>query len=462
MKNFKIKNPISIFRIREYLGFKFLFFSEKLSFIRGYYYSLVDFIQGNKNIFFVHHVLNKLYNERIISVNGVFEARYELGNSVFYDVYIRNYDGMLFSRGTSKNKEEAYAKALGEIFERQSTQLPLNEKEIIYMNIKEMRESGKVFVDPNIYNKPSSAQIQLFKNYHFDDHTIFGWVEVKNFYTNKNIFILAQDAYWSYFRLNGEPRVTNMSTNGCAGGYSVEEATKSAFYEIVQRDTFFKYWYFNKSPKKILSETLPKDSEAMSVVRDLQKKYFIIEILDMTDEAGIPTIVCVLYKDTTGWFIGASTADKKIHAIERAIQEAFSVYMWFYQTIYREGYNVDTFKSTEPLFDFLDTRITDSERCILWGSKWFKDRQDHFLIEGEGVVFEESSTNKKFALKEFIKNKYGDTYINVIKNELLDEYNYFAVKAIAPSAYSLFLIEHETLPVKNGIYPQNSSIHPFP
>ena len=423
----------------------------------------LEFLFKNKLTKFALFVVEELVERKILAPQSIQAFSFNFKTTIFYDFYLKNYDGRTYSRGFSTDINEAFAKALGEVFERQFTEFPKKNEHILYTSLKDLEKYGEIFVDPRRYPQPTEKQLVAFPGkFEYKEDGIFGWVKVKSLSTGSSIYALAQDAYWGFNYINNEPFLTTPGTSGCGGGYTQEQALNSAMLEILQRDTFFRYWYFNKKPEKIDLESISATGSAGEMLNNLKYEGFTVYLLDMTPLAGIPTITAVIQRENTGWFVGASSSFSKEKSILRALEEAFSIYMWTFQQAKNGSYEIADFIETPSKDDFLDERINPRTRCLLWGSKFYADLQNKFLIEGDFISFKEESINQSFNLKDFLMEKFGEGYVMEAENEVLDLYNYHAVKVFFPKAYRLVLNEKYSRSVFNNVYPQNVAPHPFP
>lgn len=459
-----MKNKSSLLRtLKENLNQRFLFIPQTYSFVTLYLEISLEFLFRDKLTKLAFFTAEELIERKVLAPQTIQGFKFNFKTTTFHDFYLKNYDGRSYSRGFSTDINEAFAKALGEVFERQFTEFPKKNDDILYSSLKDLEKGGDFFVDPRTYPQPTEKQSALFsEKFEYKEDVIFAWVRVKNLSNNSFVYALAQDAHWGFDYVKDEPSLTTPGTSGCGGGYTQEQALNSAMLEILQRDTFFRYWYFNKKPEKIDLESIPTESSAAEMVNNLRNEGFTVHILDMTSVAGIPTITAVIQRDGTGWFVGASSSLLKEKSILRALEEAFSIYMWTFQQAKNGSYEIADFIETPSKDDFLDERINSRRRCLLWGSKFYADLQNKFLVEGDPVPFKEESINKNFNLKDFLIEKFGEGYAMEAESEVLEVYNYHAVKVFFPKAYRLVLNEKYSRSVLNNVYPQNVSPHPFP
>ncbi len=465
-----MKNKNLILRnLKENLHQKFLFIPHNKTFVGNYIDICLEFFFRKKLTRLAVGVVDELIEKKVLAPQVPKVFRFDFEGATFYDIYLKNYDGRTYSRGFSTDIHEACAKALGEVFERQFTEFrdDENNRTILYSSMRDLQQKKVSFVDPREYAQPVEQQRKVFsKIFTYNENEVFAWVQAKKLSEDaldaEGIYISAQDAYWGFGYSRKEPNITSHGTSGCGGGYTYTQALESALLEVLHRDTFFRYWYFNKKPYQIDIHTIPDTGKTALFLKRLKEEGFTVHLLDMTETAGLPTITAVIQRENTGWFIGASSSRSKEGACHRALQEAFSIYMWTFQQAKYGKYDVNEFLDSPVRGGFIDERITGRERCLLWGSKYYLEEQDQFLVQGKVIPFEEVIIPKDCNIQSCMVQKFGEGYVVEAHNEILETYNYYSVKVIFPKVYRLFLVEKYARPLLQGNYPQNNTPHPFP
>ncbi len=124
--------------------------------------------------------------------------------------------------------------------------VPTDEK-IVYKSYKELRDEKKSSLNICNLSVATEQQKETFPDMVWDEDSVFGWITANNFYTKELVYVPAQMAYWGYKRPASEPNLSEINTNGLGAGYSDEEAILSGMGELIQRHSFFTYWY-TKNP----------------------------------------------------------------------------------------------------------------------------------------------------------------------------------------------------------------------
>lgn len=450
--------------IKKILNIPFRFICQNSNFFSEYANCLHEVLYRSEKSPLLDTILKELVAERCIAEDGVKHSVTDFAGVTVHDVYIRNYDGRVYARGTSTNMMEAYAKALGEIFERQSFDHTLQtDSQTTKATEKELQASGVPFIPLTEYFEPTEAQVHTFPGlFNTSEDTIFSWTDCVHMSTQRITKALTQDAFWGATTFLNEPSMSHGSTHGCGGGYTEQEAFQSAAYEVIQRDAFFKYWYAGRSPNQIHVDSIEKGTKVAQLIDSLKKFGFSMHLLDLTDEASVPTVAAVLYTSHTGWFVGASTNTTKLAAIERALMEALSVYIWMNKEMLSGRYDIASESFNSIKGGFLDERVTSKTRCMLWGSRFFQATQSDFFINGQIVQFSESTSATEVDLQCLLEQKYSNVYLCKGIHPLGHMYDYHAVKLIIPAAHPVYLNEIFTRSCKSTVYPQNCEPHPFP
>ena len=120
MKNNLIINlREEILCMRKERGSRFLFLPKNSLkfFARIYLYEFFGKVKQADNLL-LNFVLRDLIERKVLVKNMLIKSRYELGDFTYHDVMLKTFDNQYYCRGTSTDEMEAYAKALGEVFER--------------------------------------------------------------------------------------------------------------------------------------------------------------------------------------------------------------------------------------------------------------------------------------------------------------------------------------------------------
>lgn len=120
----------------------------------------------------------------------------------------------------------------------------------------------------------------------------------------------------------------SISSNGLAAGNTIQEALLHAIYEIIERDSLYR-WGLLAQEKRIKTQ-VKLDSIHSSINQMLLEKFLaaeqLVKIWDISSDLNIPSFHCVI-KDTNplqelGMFRGTGTHMNKEIALSRALTEA--------------------------------------------------------------------------------------------------------------------------------------------
>ena len=443
----------------------FLFLPQRLDFRAlciAVYYEVSR--HEKRDMYLIDLVLEELTKRGILNKYPVLYRSYDLETITIHDVFLTTSDNLIFSRGTSTDICEAYAKALGEVFERTGIRYNVDTRTELG-NEKDLQEKGKLVVGVGMFPQPTEAQKQKFKDAVVTKDDSFSWVPIKNYNDGMTWYIPAQTVFLNTPEGTHEQNILFPSSHGAGAGYSKEQAIASGVHEIINRHFFLESWYMKVIPNTIDTKTIPKNSKAHTLIQNLQQRGFTINLLDYSEKAGIPSVICILER-YGGWFCGGGAGTSLEKVIERALTEAFSVYSWcIHKTIV--GENTHNARSMELLQNgFLDTEFGDARsRLLLYGYSYFINNHLRFtpFIKGREIPFSTQwDKDDTYDCKKHAHDLLGDVFVYEIQKEYIQLYEYHVVKVVIPSSYFFSLQESGSRPVRGGTYPQNTEINPFP
>lgn len=370
-------------------------------------------------------------------------------------------------------------KAKGEFLERLSVMLPID----TFSKSFDFKKNIDSLVNRKI----------LFKNA-FN----FGYkkIDIKYvYYGLRHSSILSTDYLWQ------------ATTNGCAGHFSKEKALTSAILELIQRDSFLAYWLNTISPKiidikffKENNKDLKIDSPAYSflkILEDLEKYNIEYYFLDITSDIEVPAVCCVLVSDTgkgeKKMSVGASCGFGGVKELISACLEGLSTLPYVFN-----NYDNINFQK-ENYIPFKDSKIDKDQRLLIYQKSEMYKEFEFFIANKSTTSLEEWSTvdgyilEKSFDvtriehdtshqlkyLKEIFKkrsiiNPDYNLYFYNIKNKILSNFEYYAVRVVCFGLHQLYLNENHANPthprvkefVKNKGLEREAKLniwpHPFP
>jgi hypothetical protein len=329
--------------------------------------------------------------------------------------------------------------------------------------VADTKLSGREFLDFKYFPKATKQQIEKFEKFKIEDNDIFSFVEVRNYFSNEKIKIPAQLVFFGSSSNNLEKELIQPTTHGSGAGFTLFGADKSAIFEILHRHLFFKFWFAKKSPKRLKLETVPKETELAQKIKNFTERDFNIYLLDLNEGLGFQTSICILER-FGGWYTGGATAIDSYRAYERALDEAFSTYLWCTQSSMGGGdKSLKLYKNVGK--DFLDEEMTSKNKLHLFANSLFMENFDKFFIQGEekdfeNIVFEDNEDN----FKEIVKNIFGDeVYVFRPIKKYLKDYDIHVSKFYISNSYYFPLDEIYTRPILNdNVTPIFTEINPFP
>ena len=377
-----------------------------------------------------------------------------------------------------KNLDLAISKSVGEFLERYYTfeiskedRKYLIEKKISYLG----ENSIKHFRD---YHDFSANQYEAFpKRKIIDSESNLLMAPVKNLFDNKNIFYPAQYIFWgNKENFKEEKFLANVTTSGCAGGFSLDSATLSAIYENVERDSFFCYW-LTKSVPKIIDIDISSIAIYEKLLQVIQNTDYKIFVLDTTTDLNISSCICVLYNPISGGLCVSGSCNVNMQkAIENSVTEIVS-------SLSLLNFPPETVFNLENYQPFITRGIGRKERLELWANETDFSKIN-FLLSGEkkklSTYEQKFFLNKKEELDFVInifknkKNEYENIYQYQVKSRFLQKLGFYVVRVVIPKLYPLYLSENQAFTEslrlkefnlwKNGveIFNVNTDPHPFP
>lgn len=388
-----------------------------------------------------------------------------LSKDVFlYDVGLRAISGDIFARGTALSLDEAMARAFGELYERVSMRFLPHIAETVVQSYAQLQQGKEMVFDICALPQSTRAQKQMFHTLVWNEHTPFRWVRATHAATKERAWVPAQLVYWNYERLQGEPYLREIDTGGLGAGYTKEEAVLSATSELVQRHSFFSYWYAKEAPPKIDIESVIAHSavskETKQVLSGTRDYGFEIHLLECTQEGGTPSVATILTKQGLGWFVGMSTHESYEYAIQRSTCEALSTYTWTMGGVADAPFSV--FEKTTLTEGFCDDTLSSGKRIHAWSHEECAE-QGQFFIQGEVRSFESVCAQKIVSAEEALATiAHNGVFVVEAHEPYLEELDFHVVRVIAPHIYTLALSERFSTPLLNGVEPKNTYPHPFP
>lgn len=175
-------------------------------------------------------------------------------------------------------------------------------------------------LSPELFTHPS---IQ-YKNSH--SHSM-GWARTHDVISNQEYYIPHSLTHLNTSEWRFEYSFLNVTSNGIAAGNTRDEAICHALYELIERNAIFD-WHSVSSDKQHTQLILPESIDytpAQNIIKRIQQNNLLINLWEVTNSIGVPTIYCELIDPnatTFNSFTGAGTHLNKHIALMRALTEA--------------------------------------------------------------------------------------------------------------------------------------------
>jgi ribosomal protein S12 methylthiotransferase accessory factor len=215
--------------------------------------------------------------------------------------------------GKGRTPAQARLRCLGEAVERYCTQLHGDESRVS----ASWRELGARAVDPQNLLLFSDTQ---YRQGHrapprFDRNAAADWTPVRSLITGEERLVPTAYCYFGYGHA-----ACGASSNGCAAGETLEDATFRGLLELIERDAVAIWWY-NRVPRPELFP--PNTPEIVSTLLDaLQSRFAAVHLVDVSTDFDMP--VCVAIGVQAGGarvLLGAGCAPDPAVSARRALEE---------------------------------------------------------------------------------------------------------------------------------------------
>ncbi|MEK7118510.1 MAG: YcaO-like family protein [Patescibacteria group bacterium] len=390
---------------------------------------------------------------------------------------------MLHALGISKDRNEAASKMIGEFCERYFLTL-YKDKNLLRSSVGALKKKHIPALDLDLLAGFSEKQKEERSKLRWNDESVFRWEKCFRVLSGEPTYIPADLIYWNYRSdvESGEPTLREHNTSGCGGFFTKEGAILSGLYELVQRDAFL-YWYLNTlTPPKIDPESV--SDETFRLILEESKRYGIaVHCLNTTIDTQIPSVAVILEDRLNSgphFVMGAGCGANPARAARRAMEEAWSIYIWAAQSAH-----YPKFLLAESYTPFCAMDIGQSERTALFANPLMRPHYE-FLIHGvEKKIgafdfsyppdFSSEREELSVAVKHLERLGKGyEIYAFLPDHILLSKLGYVSARVIVPRLIPLYLheanaplgserlrIHHSKMGIAQARTP-NSWPHPFP
>lgn len=207
--------------------------------------------------------------------------------------------------------EEALRCCLGEAIERYSTQWHGDEPRVR----ASYRQLKGAALDPRALLLFSNQQYRNRRSWNstkapfhrvpepLDDNSQIEWTQVQNLTGGDPRYVPSAYCYLGY-----GVDYCGADTNGCAAAPTIEEALLRGFLELVERDAVALWWY-NRARRPAV-DLASFDSARIDLAADwIIRRNRRLHVLDLTTDLGIPAMVAISGKQTTGSLLMGAAAE---------------------------------------------------------------------------------------------------------------------------------------------------------
>ena len=344
-----------------------------------------------------------------------------------------------YSRGFSKNIDEALSVCIGECLER-TPALYYRNTDLTKGSYAALKDTSLPVVDPDEINVFGKEQQKLFLQEKDLKNEVFSWAKCTQLCrdgNSKSVLLPAQLVWWNYKR-NKEPFLREAGTHGMAGYFTKDGALERAILECVGRDGFFEHWLYQKTPEKILVRDLVDDT-LNTLLAEVADKGFRVHFLDVTSSTiPIPSVLCLLTRSDNAiasLAAGHSCGYKITSVLHDALEEALSMFHWL-------RYN--KLKRCPSFANGAYTPFGDVQRLSYWAHQGIS-AQLSWILEGAPIPLNHFVEKHKKYLEfhhknqsfiDYITDTYSDDhpiYYYEHTNDTLRRMDFNSVKVIMPT-----------------------------
>jgi len=228
--------------------------------------------------------------------------------------------------GASLSYVRALWKTLGEGAERYAQTRYLR-RDFLVDTFAELGE--KRAINPNRLSAFSEEEKQKDSLRVVTELSKFAWAEMKHIGTGQITLVPAQLMYYNYTLLGGESFLRQPISTGAAAHFVWEEALYSGLCEAIERDAYM-IAYMNKLPLTRINIDKIRQPDVARLVESFQRYGIRLEILDMTTDIKIPSIIALGIDEQSdrgpAVGIGAKVDTDPLWAIRGAIEELWHTF----------------------------------------------------------------------------------------------------------------------------------------
>jgi ribosomal protein S12 methylthiotransferase accessory factor len=391
-----------------------------------------------------------LVDEHVGIVRYVQEVPIEVGSPDFFHFAAQACNTQAFSRqdnfgatgGASSDRDYAIAKAIGEAVERYCA--ALYELEELPLSTSQSAPFVNVLPDQiALYSREQYDQPD-FPWVPFEDTTAVRWTPATNLATNNTVYVPAALVFVPYYfyRGNGDAPIIQPISTGLACHCSPTEAALAGIYEVIERDAFTITWQAQLSMPQLRVETLSDAN--YELVQRFEKTGHKVTLLNITLDAGIPTILSILTSEipTAPALVFAAAVDlSPERAVRKSLEELAHTRRYSQQIMTR---------MPRLVIDPYHANVVDQlSHLNFWCDHANAPRADFMFAANERVAFDELAdlstglpTQDLAVVVDKIRAINHEVLIADVTTSDIQELGLTVVRALIPGFNPLFMGHH--------------------
>lgn len=270
--------------------------------------------------------------------------------------------------------------------------------------------------------------------------------------------------YWGNRNVFHPPFTGDMTTSGCGGGKSRNDALCSAVYELLERDAFLLHWYTKIAPPRLsLSSEM---NEFTSHVHDAQSRFGLeVYFFDLTYDVSLPITACLLIDPVLNILaMGAKASMNREDTLRGAYLEALATLF----LVRSRNRNIDPtlLERLHARIQWGSREVDKSVRVNLYNSPegieiikhiWCTGTQGVTLHNTQTTLIPEQSTPFEHMCSEFRrlvrdKGEGYHVYAQECNSSLTKKFQTHVVRAYVPALLKLHLEEHFVAPLSSRVF----------
>ncbi|EPH44218.1 YcaO-like family protein [Streptomyces aurantiacus] len=145
------------------------------------------------------------------------------------------------------------------------------------------------------------------------------WYPGEDLHTGDGLWLPGPAVCFPYLRSRAEPGMLPAVTTGLAFGFGTENATRSALWEVIERDALVLAWHWQLPARRIDADT--GLCRQLRDAAELDDRYT-VDAFDITSDLGIPVCLVILrVRDAAGPLLAVGSACRG--SLDAALRKAF-------------------------------------------------------------------------------------------------------------------------------------------